>query len=205
MLVQADRQHPGVVVERGLDAIAVVDVDVDVGDAFCALVEQPLDRDRGVVVNAEAAGVVGHRVVQAAGDVDAVVGFAFPYGPGCGQSGARDQSGRVVHAREDRVVRAAEPVAAADDARVRSARALDHLDVAALMDQLELGVGGRVWLADRHTLGVEHPEFAGQPHGQLDPDRSERVRGPEVVADQAVSPGDECGAGHLDIFSRGVS
>ena len=71
-LVQRDRQHPRVVPEHPLDAVAVVDVDVDVRDPLGALVEQPLDADRDVVVDAEAAGPVGHRVVQAAGDVDAV-------------------------------------------------------------------------------------------------------------------------------------
>jgi len=41
VLVQRDREHPGVVVERGLHTVAVVDVDVDVGDALEAVVRQP--------------------------------------------------------------------------------------------------------------------------------------------------------------------
>ena len=41
VLVQADREHPRVVVERGLHAVAVVHVDVDVGDALAPVGEQP--------------------------------------------------------------------------------------------------------------------------------------------------------------------
>ena len=50
----------------------MVDVDVDVRDPLRPGVQQRADRDRDVVVDAEAAGPVGHRVVQAAGDVDRV-------------------------------------------------------------------------------------------------------------------------------------
>ena len=51
-LVQADREHVGVALEDVLHAVAVVHVDVDVGDAMAAVLE-PLTRDRGVVVRAE--------------------------------------------------------------------------------------------------------------------------------------------------------
>ena len=57
VLVQADRQDARVVPERRLHPVAVVHVDVDVRDPLGALAEQPRDRDRGVVVDAEAAGV----------------------------------------------------------------------------------------------------------------------------------------------------
>ena len=69
-LVQADREHPRIVVEDGLHAVAVVHVDVDVRDPLRTQVEQPRDRDRRVVVDAEAGRARRHRVVQAAGDVD---------------------------------------------------------------------------------------------------------------------------------------
>ena len=59
VLVQRDRQHPRVGVEGGLDAVAVVHVDVDVGDAVEPVVEQPGDRDRAVVVHAEPGRAVG--------------------------------------------------------------------------------------------------------------------------------------------------
>ena len=52
-LVDADRQHPGVTVEGGLYAVAVVHVDVDVGDPLRAELQQPRDGDRRVVEDAE--------------------------------------------------------------------------------------------------------------------------------------------------------
>ena len=88
-LVQADRQHPRVVVEHGLYAVAVVHVDVDVRDALGAEFEQPPDRDGRVVVDAEAARRRRHRVVQAAGDVDRVHRLAGPHRLGGGHRSRR--------------------------------------------------------------------------------------------------------------------
>ena len=57
------------IVEPGLDAVAVVDVDVDVEDAE-SLVDEVFDGDDGVVEDAEARCAVPHRVVvhSAGGD-----------------------------------------------------------------------------------------------------------------------------------------
>ena len=71
-LVQRDGEHARVVPEDPLDAVAVVHVDVDVGHPLRAVVQQPLDADGDVVVDAEARGVAGHRVVQPAAEVHAV-------------------------------------------------------------------------------------------------------------------------------------
>ena len=109
-LVQRDRQHPRVVVEDRLDAVAVVDVDVDVGDLLHALVEQPLDADGDVVVDAEAARAVAHRVVQAAGDVGAVEALAGVHLAEGLEAGADHVRRREVHVGEDRVVVGGEPV-----------------------------------------------------------------------------------------------
>ena len=49
MLVQADRQHPRIVVEGGLYPVSVVHVDVDVGDPLGPRQEQPGDSDRRVL------------------------------------------------------------------------------------------------------------------------------------------------------------
>ena len=110
VLVQADGQHPRVVVEGGLDAIPVVHVDVHVGDPLRTLLQQPADRDGRVVVDAEAAGRPPHGVVQAAGHVGPVRGLAGPHGRGRGQRGPGHQRRRLVHAGEDRVVRGAQAV-----------------------------------------------------------------------------------------------
>ena len=71
--VDRDGQHPRVVPEVLLDPVAVVDVDVDVGDPLHTLVEQPLDTHREVVVDTEPGGPVRHRMVQATGEVHPVV------------------------------------------------------------------------------------------------------------------------------------
>ncbi len=69
VLVQADGEHLVGVVERGLDTVAVMRVDVDVCDLHPTVGEQAAD-DRRVVVDAEAGGVTAHRVVQAAGSIE---------------------------------------------------------------------------------------------------------------------------------------
>ncbi len=74
VLVHADREYPRVVPEGSLHAIAVMDIDVDVGDALHALLQQPGNGDGQVVVDAESAGVAAHGVMQAAGNAGAVPG-----------------------------------------------------------------------------------------------------------------------------------
>src|SRR5215213_7885842 len=65
-LVQADRHHPWLVVKDRLYAVAVMDVYVDVAHSLTAVVEQPTNGDGDIVVDAEAAGVARHCVMQAA-------------------------------------------------------------------------------------------------------------------------------------------
>ena len=249
MLVDADRQDAGVVPERGLDAVAVMDVNVEVGDAAGAVVEQPGDGDGGVVVDAEAAGIAAHRVVQAAGNVGAVLGRAGPDGPGGCERGAGDEGGCVVHAGEDGVVCGAQAVGeqgggvrhAADAletgaletgavetggqpapsapgpvqaGRCGAARSLcplagcpgaglpDDLDIGGIVDELQLGVRGRIHWRDRYPVGGQQAERAGQFDRELDPDRGHRVVGAEVVAGQPLVPGHLQGTGHVVVPFR---
>ena len=109
-LVQRDGQDPRVVPERVLDAVAVVHVDVDVGDALGALLQRPGDGDGEVVVDAEARRGLGHRVVQPAGEVDGVLVVAAPDRAHGLDRGADDVGRRVVHAREHRDVGGAQAV-----------------------------------------------------------------------------------------------
>ena len=76
--MQADREHPRVVVEDGLHTIAVMHVHVHVGDPLAAGIQQPADGDRQIVVDAEAAGVIGHRVMQPAADVAGSLDLTAP-------------------------------------------------------------------------------------------------------------------------------
>ncbi len=183
-LVQADGQHPRVVPEHRLDAVAVVDVEVQVGHPLGPQPQQPDDRHRGVVVHAEAAGAVGHRVVQAAGDVDGVQRVAPPHCLGGPHTAADDQRGRLVHALEHRVVGSVEAPSA--EVRVRR-RLADRIEVGRVVDQPQQRVVGRFGSHHRDVVPVEHAERAGQLDGQLHPDGIERVV-TEVVGEEARVP-----------------
>ena len=107
-LVQGDREHAGVVVEHRLDAIAMVDVHVDVGNSLDPLGEQPGDGDADVVVDAEPSGRVGHRVMQAACDVDRVLHATGVHRLRRHERRSRHESGCLVHPREGGIVGRAE-------------------------------------------------------------------------------------------------
>jgi calcium-translocating P-type ATPase len=215
VLVQADRQHPRVVVEDRLHPVAVVHVDVDVRDALGAARQQPGDRDRRIVVDAEPAGPIGHRVMQPARDVRPVLGVPRPYRPGGRQRRASDQRGCLVHTCEDRVVlgaeaereRAGQPVGrwrGCQAPRLCQPAELAHRgDVARVVHEFKLGVRGWLGRDDVHARQVEHAERPGQLDGQLDSDRRERVRGAEVISGQPVIPRDVHGAGHRPILRFG--
>ncbi len=197
MLVQADRQHPRVVPERGLHTVTVMHVDVDVRDSLGALLEQPGNRDRRVVVDAEAAGVAAHGMVQAASNAGTVLGSTGPDGTDRGQRRAGDERGRLVHPGEDRVVRSAEPVLQqrrrVDPRNVAAGRertrALHHGDVLGVVNERQLGVRG--WRRRRHRDAVasQQPECLCQLHRELDPDGRQRVLGSEIVTSQPFVPG----------------
>jgi hypothetical protein len=70
--VQRDGEDTGVIPEDTLRSVAVVSVDVDIRHAADAAVEQPLDGNRRIVVDAEAAGPFAGRVVHAATEVHGV-------------------------------------------------------------------------------------------------------------------------------------
>ena len=86
-----------------LHAVAVVDVEVEVEDAP-ARVARPRDGERRVVVDAEAAGPVGHGVVEAAAGVERVVRVAAQDRLGRPDRAAGNRRARLVHAREGRIV-----------------------------------------------------------------------------------------------------
>ena len=80
------------------------------------------------------------------------------------------------------------PRARSDGRRVGADPAY-RLDVVGVVHQAQHVVGR--WLGRDHRDVVgrsSSAELAGQPHGEVDPDRVERVAGPEVVADERVVP-----------------
>ena len=186
-----DRQHPGLVPEDRLDTVAVVDVDVHVGDPFGPLTEEPRDRDGRIVVDTEAARTGGHRVMEAARGVEGVEHIAAPDGAGCLHGGTRDQGAGLVHPVEDRVVSraVAEP---GPVALLSAARGLRRLEVLLRMDQPEGVVGRR--LAGEHLHTVEPVQARGgdQIPCEEHPVRPERMTGAMVVDPRLRAP-DESG------------
>ena len=71
-LMERDRHHVRVVPVQLLDAVPVVDVEVEVEHAE-AVAASPGDRQRRVVIDAEPGGSVGHRVMEAAAGVERVL------------------------------------------------------------------------------------------------------------------------------------
>ena len=123
-LVRGDGEHVRVVVERELDAVAVMRVDVDVRDAPPARAE-PHDGEHGVVHVAETGRPVRHRVVEAAREVKRARHLAVGDDVG-GESDPPATSSAASHRpREDGVVARPEAVSArrAAPSRPRSPRA----------------------------------------------------------------------------------
>ena len=88
-----------------LDAVAVVDVEVDVQDAQ-AVAPRARDRQRGVVVDAEPRRAIGHRVVQPAAGVEGVLDVAPEDGLDRPQRAAGHRRAGLVHPGERRIVAA---------------------------------------------------------------------------------------------------
>ena len=112
--------------------------------------------------------------------------LAAPDRAGRGQRGPGHQRGRLVHAREDRVVRGAEPVPAVGQAV--PARLAHRVDVLGVVHQLELGHRRGRRGHHRHVRPVQQAERAGQRDRQLDPHRGQRMTRAEVVPGQALVP-----------------
>ena len=180
--MHAHREHARIVVEGCLHAIAVMDVDVDVRNSLGTLGEEGADGKDRVVEHAEAAGVAAHRVVQSAGDVDRMLDGAAPDLLGRERRPPGDQRRGLEHSGEDRVVTGAEPEAF--EGRI-NARVLDRIEVTSVVHGKQLCPIGR----DRgqHRQPVQNTEGAGQPDGQVEAERVERMVA-EVVVEIAVVP-----------------
>jgi len=151
----------------------VVDVHVDHRRPV-ALPLEPGGDDGDVVVDAEPGGHLPHRVVEAAGRVEGVVGSAFVDGLAGHDAPPRDQGAGLVHLREDRVVLAGEagdrgPQDLGATQLVPVAELFHQLDVAGVMDEADL-LRGR--LARLQQLGMlAQAGLVDQLEGQLDAPR----------------------------------
>ena len=194
-LVDRDGEHPRVPVEDRLDAVAVVDVDVHVRDRVHAVVEQPRDRDRGIVVHAEPGGPRRHRVMQASGGVEGVQDRAVADGLGRDERGTRHERTRLVHVREDRVVAGPEPEPAPAPLLAVPGR-LRRLDVRVLVHEPELGVGRGAAREPGDVRALEQAARLDQRPRVEHPLGPERMLGSVVVAAHLGTQDETGGAAH---------
>ena len=111
--VDRDRQHPPLAGHRILDAVAVVGVDIDIGDPVEPAIEQRQYAEHRVVQVTEAARPVGPAVMGAAGRAVHDGGAILQHGRR-GQGRAAGRRRAAEHLAMDRVALGAEVVAAAD-------------------------------------------------------------------------------------------
>ena len=127
-----------------LDAVTVMDVEIDVQDAQ-TVQPRPGDRQRRVVVDAEARRPRRHRVVEPAARMERVDDVAAQDRLDGPNRPAGDGRGGIVHAVERRVIAGPDPgLGLAPRIVVQLREALDRRDVAGGVAQEQLLVGGRL-------------------------------------------------------------
>ena len=136
---------------EGLDAIAVMDVEVDVHDPH-ALAACERDGQRRVVVDAEPGGPGRHRVMQAAARMEGMLDIAAQDRAHRRDRPTRHHRPGLVHATERR------HVTVLGDARLGKAERidpepLDGVDVAGRMTPAQLVVRG--WFGCQSGLGAD--------------------------------------------------
>ena len=100
------------------------------------------------------------------------------------QRAAADQRAGLVHPVEDRVVVGAEAVPGSSPASPAPRGPPSRYD--GDVHPLQLGVRRGLRLEELDPL--QHAELAGEPHGQVEPDRVERVVAAEVVGEELRCP-----------------
>ncbi len=177
-LVDRDRHDARVVPVDRLDPVAVVHVEIDVEHPQ-AVASGPRDRQRDIVVDAEARRPGRHRVMQPAAGMEGVVDLASQDRLHRPDRAAGHHRGGVMHAGERRVVAAHGDPGLRWPVRCRR-EPLHDLDVGLVVAPRELVVGRRLGLqprdrADRAEQVDPRPEAAGR----------QRVARPEVIGGRA--------------------
>ncbi len=131
-LVRGDREHARIAVEGELHAVAVMRVDVHVGDAPAAFA-QPHDCQHRVIDVAEAGGAVGHGMVQPAGEVKGAISLALGNQLRRQERPAGHELGGLPEPREDRVVPRPQTMARGMGHPVPRAHGSQDLDVVAVV------------------------------------------------------------------------
>src|ERR671910_691495 len=203
-LVQRDGEDTRVVVEDRLRAVAVVHVDVDVGNTFGAFAQEPRDGNGGIVVHAEPRGSRGHRVVQTARRVERVSDGAIEGRARRDDGRTRDERTGLVHLREDGIVArpVAEPLPVAVLAVPRSARRVDELRG---VDELELGVIRRATL-QTHDVGASEQAARLDELPRIEHSLWSEGMSRTVVVDPGLGTDDEaCSAAHPDVATAAMA
>ena len=195
-LVHRHGQYTRVVVERRLDPVTVVHIDIDVRHPRGAGGQQPSDRDRRVVVDTEPRGPVAHRVVQTARDVDRVLGRPLPHRAGRLNARTGHQRRSLVHLGKNRDVPGAEAVAQRKPTQQVVGGTLHRGDVERVMHQRQQVVLGRGRRDHCHARAVEDAELTGERHRQRQPHRPQRVGRPEVIVGEDLVPNDQRAVTH---------
>ena len=173
-LVERQGQDAGVLPVDRLDAVTVVDVQVDIQDAK-AVAACACDGQGGIVVDAEPGCAVGHRVMEPAARVEGMLDVAAEDRLDRPERSAGDHRPGLVHPGEGRIV------AALADARLEPAvrlgrEPLDDLDVAPGVAPAQLLV--RRGLRGEARLG---PDRAQEIDPGAEPPGRQGVRRAEVV------------------------
>ena len=196
-LVERERQDARIRPVDRLDAVAVVDVEVDVQDPQ-PVAPRPGDRERRVVVDAEARRPVGHRVVEPAARVEGVLDVAAQDRLDRPERAAGDRRARLVHARERRDRRRPRRSPPSAGPYGSLGEALDDLDVAPRVAPQQLVVGCR--LRREARLGADRAE---QVDARAEPPRRQRMARPEVVR-RGARPETSSMRGTIPAMERGT-
>jgi hypothetical protein len=133
-LVQIREDQPRVVLEGVIHAIAMVRIDIDIGDAgHAAVTPQMLDDDPAVVEDAKSRGALTRSVVQAPNGYECSAARAGQDPIGRRQAGSHYAGRRLEHAAKGRSIATVQPAAA----RLRALH--DEANVLGRMKQLQLG------------------------------------------------------------------
>ena len=175
----------GIAVERVLDAVAVVGVDVDVGHAQPALA-QAQDRQHGVVDVAEAGRALPHRMMQTAGEVEYAVGLAADDEVGGQQRAGGHEPGGLPHAAEDRVVAGPEAERGRAGRRRAGVRRLQDAQILRLVEHRQVALGGRRRHVHRRARQSHEPVGLHEPPREPQALHAQGVLGPVVEAGPVV-------------------
>ena len=186
-LMERDGHHARVVGVDRLDAIAVMDVEIDVQHAE-SLPPRARDRQGRVVVDAEPRCTARHRVMESAARMHGVAGSTVEDRLHRAKRSAGDHRTGLVHAGERGDVAGSDP--GPEPTRRILREPLHGVEIARVVDREQLVVRGR--LGRQARFGSDRPQ---QVDPWPEPQRAQGVAGPEVIALRARPEDEQRGVG----------